>query len=813
MIEEELGLPIEQLFLEFDDDADRGGVDRPGAPRGAPERAPRRGQGAAPERAAADRGRPRAALPGRAARAGARPRARLHRRARSSSTSSRARSARSSTTGSRRATPRRSTATSPATRTSRVPRVYWSYTRARVLTLEFLEGVAARRPRRSTRGRSRSAARLAYLMTETWMTMIFRHGFFHGDPHPGEHPRARRRRADRARRLRPGRQAHRRRHVEADAALHRRRERERRALPRRLAELGVRYPKEREEEFVAELRELYYRYYGASLAEIDPLQVIREALPADLLDEPALPTRFVLLDKAIATLGSVGVELYPDFNVFEVAKPYARDADARALHAAARAGARARREGARARARSRASCRTRCTTSSRRCATARSRSASCTRASTSSCSKLDVAFNRLVIALVVAGGLIGSSLIGIFAKAGPHIARRARPLVRRLRALGRARALAPLGRDPLRPAVETSSQFRAKGHLAAAPSRGASVGCMSRALLLAEPEPGTREFLERHLASDGLRGARRGGAAAGARAGRAGAARPRARGGLEDASGLDVCRCLREGEPGRSWDRDVPVIVLGEARADAVDRVHAFERGCDDFVPRPFHYEELRRPDPRRAAADASGRARAAGRRAARDRPGDAARDGSTACPSRSPAKEYELLVKLATEPTRVFTKEELLREVWGFVSLGRTRTLDSHASRLRRKLALAGAEGCVVNVWGVGYRLLAGEEVVRSTAPEPPSRYARARGRRRSRHDGSGRARGRGALRAAPQRGHRVRSPPDVGSDSAFEGIGGDGGQREILVAQRRPRAGARAARARPSPEPRLVRPQALTE
>jgi len=54
-----------------------------------------------------------------------------------------------------------------------------------------------------------------------------------------------------------------------------------------------------------------------------------------------------------------------------------------------------------------------------------------------------------------------------------------------------------------------------------------------------------------------------------------------------------------------------------------------------------------------------------------------------------------------------VFTKEELLRDVWGFRSLGRTRTLDSHASRLRRKLVQAGADPCVLNVWGVGYRLL----------------------------------------------------------------------------------------------------------
>ena len=71
--------------------------------------------------------------------------------------------------------------------------------------------------------------------------------------------------------------------------------------------------------------------------------------------------------------------------------------------------------------------------------------------------------------------------------------------------------------------------------------------------------------------------------------------------------------------------------------------------------------------------------------------------------------KEFELLVKLASDPHRVFTKEQLLREVWGFRSLGRTRTLDSHASRLRRKLARDGAGPFVLNLWGVGYRLLDG--------------------------------------------------------------------------------------------------------
>jgi DNA-binding response OmpR family regulator len=69
-------------------------------------------------------------------------------------------------------------------------------------------------------------------------------------------------------------------------------------------------------------------------------------------------------------------------------------------------------------------------------------------------------------------------------------------------------------------------------------------------------------------------------------------------------------------------------------------------------------------------------------------------------------AKEYDFLLALAADPTRVFTREELLRDVWGFRSSGRTRTLDSHASRLRRKLTDSGAGAVIVNVWGVGYRL-----------------------------------------------------------------------------------------------------------
>jgi DNA-binding response OmpR family regulator len=202
---------------------------------------------------------------------------------------------------------------------------------------------------------------------------------------------------------------------------------------------------------------------------------------------------------------------------------------------------------------------------------------------------------------------------------------------------------------------------------------------MSAALLLSDPEP----LLERHLRSDGFDV-------------------------VDEASRPDLV-LLRDRAAlaaGRARHGDVPVIVLGGSESDAVDRVRALERGCDDFLARPFSYEELlariravlRRTTPaphevRRAAAIVA----------------DLATRTVTVgdVPVSLAGKEYELLLKLMTDPTRVFTKEQLLRDVWGFRSLGRTRTLDSHASRLRRKLTAAGARAVVVNVWGVGYRLL----------------------------------------------------------------------------------------------------------
>jgi ubiquinone biosynthesis protein len=300
----------------------------------------------------------------------------------------------------------------------RIPRVYWSYTRARVLTLELLEGIQlADLPQDAWTMEERR--RLAYLMTETWMTMIFRHGFFHGDPHPAnifvledgnviglvDFGQVGKLTDDDLSKLT---------RLFIDAANEQIEQ-----LPRRLAELGVRYPKEREDEFVAELREMYYRYYGASLSEIDPLQVIREAFQLIYRLNLRLPTRFVLLDKAIATLGSVGVDLYPDFNVFEVAKPYARGLMME-RYTPRRVLARARTEGIEL-ARVARDMPFQVHDFLEEIRDGQIEVGFVHKGLDDFMRKLNVAFNRLVIAMVVAGGLIGSSLIGIFAKNGPHI--------------------------------------------------------------------------------------------------------------------------------------------------------------------------------------------------------------------------------------------------------------------------------------------------------------------------------------------------------------------------------------------------------
>ncbi|HEX4521153.1 MAG TPA: response regulator transcription factor [Gaiellaceae bacterium] len=154
------------------------------------------------------------------------------------------------------------------------------------------------------------------------------------------------------------------------------------------------------------------------------------------------------------------------------------------------------------------------------------------------------------------------------------------------------------------------------------------------------------------------------------------------------------------------WCDEAPVIVLGGADDKPRDRVLAFRSGCDDYVPRPFNHEEL--VERIRAVVRRS-------RRAERvielgelrvDEIGRVATVGGIAV--KLSHKEFELLARLASDPSRVFTRSELLRDVWNWPPTMRTRTLDAHASRLRRKLrAFAPSTPYIDNEWGVGYRLI----------------------------------------------------------------------------------------------------------
>jgi DNA-binding response OmpR family regulator len=178
--------------------------------------------------------------------------------------------------------------------------------------------------------------------------------------------------------------------------------------------------------------------------------------------------------------------------------------------------------------------------------------------------------------------------------------------------------------------------------------------------------------------------------------------------GLPDRDGLELLRAVRGADrvAGR-FDPDLPIVVLS-GRAAELDRLRGFDRGADDYVIKPFSYAELHA---RVVALLRRGRRRPG---PGRLRIGPLELDPLARQvwlhgePLRLSKKEFALLRALASDPTRVFTREELLRGVWGFASIGHTRTLDSHASRLRRKLARYG-DKFIVNVWGVGYRLVDG--------------------------------------------------------------------------------------------------------
>lgn len=177
--------------------------------------------------------------------------------------------------------------------------------------------------------------------------------------------------------------------------------------------------------------------------------------------------------------------------------------------------------------------------------------------------------------------------------------------------------------------------------------------------------------------------------------------------GLPGMSGLELVSRIRDGHPDGEWDAGMPIILIS-ADAGPFAVVRGIDRGADDFVAKPFHYPEVlaRLGAHIRRSRGATAREEIRVGRLVIDRHSRRASLGGRVLDLS--AKEFALLTALAKDPTRVLTKAELLRDVWGYRAAARTRTVDSHASRLRRKLAAqGGGERWVVNVWGIGYRLL----------------------------------------------------------------------------------------------------------
>jgi DNA-binding response OmpR family regulator len=225
-------------------------------------------------------------------------------------------------------------------------------------------------------------------------------------------------------------------------------------------------------------------------------------------------------------------------------------------------------------------------------------------------------------------------------------------------------------------------------------------------LLVVEDDDATRAFLCDQLTADGYRVAGASGVAEALRA--LEVRRPDAvllDLMLSDGHGLMVLDRVRSADGAASRiDPETPVVVLS-GRSSEADRIRGLERGADDYVCKPFSYAELL-ARVRCVLRRSSGRRLRGLVRVGELTIDPAARsvrlDGE---PVSLSAKEFGLLYALASEPDRVHPKGELLRDVWGYLASGATRTVDTHACRLRRKLSGDGRR-FIVNVRGVGYRL-----------------------------------------------------------------------------------------------------------
>lgn len=171
---------------------------------------------------------------------------------------------------------------------------------------------------------------------------------------------------------------------------------------------------------------------------------------------------------------------------------------------------------------------------------------------------------------------------------------------------------------------------------------------------------------------------------------------------LPGMDGFEVCKKIRAG------DNDVPIMMV-TARDDDIDKILGLELGADDYLTKPFN--------PRELVARVKAILRRFGAKKLTEiseviEIGDLTinlsnreiRKGEINLPVRT--QEFDLLVAMARQPGRVFTREQLLQMAWGFEYFGETRTVDVHVAQLRRKLALSSVK--LVTVSGVGYKLVA---------------------------------------------------------------------------------------------------------
>ncbi len=169
---------------------------------------------------------------------------------------------------------------------------------------------------------------------------------------------------------------------------------------------------------------------------------------------------------------------------------------------------------------------------------------------------------------------------------------------------------------------------------------------------------------------------------------------------LPDIDGWQVCREIRK-------KHNTPIVFV-TAKSEIFDKILGFELGADDYIVKPFDVREI------------IARVKAVARRSVNIRPQSETKElfydnlhinlskyelkvANTLVDT--PPKELELLFFLASNPNRVFTRDQLLDEVWGFEYYGDSRTIDVHIKRLREKLESASDKWCLKTVWGVGYK------------------------------------------------------------------------------------------------------------